>query len=414
MSNRPLKVLFLTSSYPRSGDDTASVFLRYLAEHLADEGLDVHVLAPADGKGETIIEAKVTVHRFQYFPTGLQKLAYGSGILPNLKRTPRLWLHVPLFVMAMAVKMCRLLATRRIDVIHAHWLLPQGLVGLMGACLFGVPLVVSAHGSDAFALRGRFLDRLKGWIIRRSDRWTANTAATAAAVARGVKLPEPRIIPMGVDVAFFSRGDRTALRQAIPDREHVVLFVGRLVENKGCRDLIEALSLLPGETRSRARLWIVGNGDERPGLKRAARDFGVDARTEFFGAVEHRRLADFYAAADLVVVPSKVGSGGEAEGQNIVVLEAFAARACVLATRLGGIPSMVRDQMTGALVEPGNPRALSEALELLLNDADLRRRLSASAFADVARYDWLRVAGEFCDLYEEAAKARIVADGRGS
>lgn len=413
MSNRPLKVVFLTSSYPRSGDDTASVFLRYLAEHLADEGLDVHVLAPADGKGETIIEAKVTVHRFQCFPTGLQKLAYGSGILPNLKRTPRLWLHVPLFVMVMAVKMCRLLAARRIDVIHAHWLLPQGLIGLIGACLFGVPLVVSAHGSDAFALRGRFLDRLKRWIIRRSDRWTANTAATAAAVAGEMKLPEPRIIPMGVDVAFFSRGDRTALRQAIPDREHVVLFVGRLVENKGCRDLIEALSLLPGETRSRARLWIVGDGDERPALKRAARDFGVDAGTEFFGAVQHRRLVDFYAAADLVVVPSKVGSGGEAEGQNIVVLEAFAARACVLATRLGGIPSMVRDQITGALVEPGNPRALSEALELLLNDADLRRRLSASAFADVARYDWLRVAGEFCDLYEEA-KARIVADGRGS
>jgi len=217
---------------------------------------------------------------------------------------------------------------------------------------------------------------------------------------------------MGVDFAVVSRGDRTALRQAIPDREHVVLFVGRLVENKGCRDLIEALSLLPGETRSRARLWIVGDGEERPGLNRAARDSGVDARTEFFGAVEHRRLADFYAAADLVVVPSKVGSGGEAEGQNIVVLEAFAARACVLATRLGGIPSMVRDQMTGALVEPGNPRALSEALESLLNDADLRRRLSASAFADVARYDWLRVAGEFCDLYEEAVKSRIVADGR--
>lgn len=414
MNDRRITVLFLASSYPRDVTDSASVFLRDLADHLEQNSAKIHVLVPADGKADTSVEGQVTVHRFRYLPSSRQTLAYGSGILPNLKRTPRLWLHVPLFVMAMAVKMCRLLATRRIDVIHAHWLLPQGLIGLIGACLFGVPLVVSAHGSDAFALRGRFLDRLKRWIIRRSDRWTANTAATAAAVARGVKLPEPRVIPMGVDVAFFSRGDRTALRQAIPDREHVVLFVGRLVENKGCRDLIEALSLLPGETRSRARLWIVGDGDERPALKRAARDFGVDAGTEFFGAVEHRRLADFYAAADLVVVPSKVGSGGEAEGQNIVVLEAFAARACVLATRLGGIPSMVRDQMTGALVEPGNPRALSEALELLLNDADLRRRLSASAFADVARYDWLRVAGEFCDLYEEAAKARIVADGRGS
>ena len=209
MNDRRITVLFLASSYPRDVTDSASVFLRDLADHLEQNSVKIHVLVPADGKADTSVEGQVTVHRFRYLPSSRQTLAYGSGILPNLKRTPRLWLHVPLFVMVMAVKMCRLLATRRIDVIHAHWLLPQGLVGLMGARLFGVPLVVSAHGSDAFALRGRFLDGLKRWIIRRSDRWTANTAATAAAVARGVKLPEPRIIPMGVDVAFFSRGDRT-------------------------------------------------------------------------------------------------------------------------------------------------------------------------------------------------------------
>ena len=79
MSSGPLKVLFLASSYPRSRDDTASVFLRYLAEHLADCAVDVHVLAPAAGKGETVVEGKVTVHRFQYFPATLQGLAYGSG-----------------------------------------------------------------------------------------------------------------------------------------------------------------------------------------------------------------------------------------------------------------------------------------------------------------------------------------------
>jgi glycosyltransferase involved in cell wall biosynthesis len=229
-----------------------------------------------------------------------------------------------------------------------------------------------------------------------------------------MKLPAPGIIPMGVDVALFSRGQRTALRQTISERHFIVLFVGRLIENKGCRDLIEALALLQEETRSRARLWIVGDGDERDRLQRAAHDLGVDARTEFFGAVEHRRLADFYAAADLVVVPSKAGTNGEADGQNVVVLEAFAARACVVATRLGGIPSMVRDQETGVLVEPGNPRALAEAIESLLNDADLRRSLSANAFAKVSKYDWRRIGGEFRELYEDAVKARRVASGHAA
>ena len=414
MDNRRLKVLFLASSYPRHHADSASVFLRDLADRLAQECVHIHVLAPGDGEHGTDLEGNVSVHRFRYLPGVRQKLAYGSGILPNLKRSPLLWLHVPFFVIAMTVKMCRLLAAERIDLIHAHWLLPQGLVGLIGAHLFSVPLIVSAHGSDAFALRGRFLAALKRRIVRMSNCWTANTTETAGAVARDVKLPAPRIIPMGVDVALFSRGDRAALRQTISDREFILLFVGRLVKTKGCLDLIEALSLLRAQTRSRARLWIVGDGDERDRLQRAVRDLGIEAQIEFFGAVEHRRLAGFYAAADLVIVPSKSGTGGEAEGQNLVVLEAFAARVCVVATRLGGIPSMVRDRETGVLVEPGNPRALAEAIESLLNDADLRRTLSAHAFAEVSKYDWHRIAEEFCDVYQEAVKARLVASDRAA
>jgi glycosyltransferase involved in cell wall biosynthesis len=193
-----------------------------------------------------------------------------------------------------------------------------------------------------------------------------------------------------------------------------VLFVGRLVENKGCRDLIEALSLLREQTRSRARLWIVGVGDERDRLHSAARDLGIEARTEFFGAVAHQRLADFYAAADLVVVPSKPGTAGEAEGQNVVVLEAFAARVCVVATRVGGIPSMVRDRETGVLVEPANPRALAGAIESLLEDADLRRSLSGNAFAEVSKYDWRCVAEGFCEVYQDALKARSLASNRAA
>ncbi len=405
MRSRPLKILHLTSSYPRRCDDTASIFLRYLADHLADRDADVHVLAPADGKTEILVEGKITVHRFQYLPAALQRLAYGSGILPNLKRSPSLWLQVPFFLMAMAYSLLVLLARQRFDVIHAHWILPQGVVGLIGSWVFRVPLIISVHGTDAFALHGRFISGLKHLVLTRNAAWTANTAATAAAITRDARLPAPRIIPMGVDLALFSSGKRTALRREVPDGEYVVLFVGRLIENKGCQDLIEALAYLSTKTLSQTRLWIVGVGDQQAQLERAARKSGVEARVKFFGAVEQRLLAEFYAAADVVVVPSKLGSAGETEGQSIVVLEALAARVCVLATRIGGIPSIVRDKVTGMLVEPGNPRALSEGLELLIKDPDLRRQLSEHAFADVDKYSWERVAGEFHRLYNDIANA---------
>src|SRR5262245_40050051 len=101
MTRTRLKVLFLTSSYPRDENDVASVFLRYFAESLAARGSEVHVLAPSDGKGATEIAAKITLHRFQYFPLRWQKLAYGSGMMSNLSRSPWLWLQVPFYLFAM-------------------------------------------------------------------------------------------------------------------------------------------------------------------------------------------------------------------------------------------------------------------------------------------------------------------------
>lgn len=399
-SRQPVKVLFLASSYPRSHDDTASVFLRYLAEQLADDGVDVHVLAPADRKGKTVVEGKITVHRFQYFPAALQKLAYGSGMLPNLKRSPSLWLQVPFFFMVMTYSVLRLLATQRFDVIHAHWILPQGLVGLIGTCLFRVQLIVSVHGTDVFALGGRFATRLKHLILSRSAAWTANTVSTAAAVTRNSHLPQARIIPMGVDIGLFSSGNPSALRHELPEGEYLLLFVGRLIESKGCHDLLHSLSLLSSNIRSRTMLWVVGDGDQREQLERTAQDIGVAENVRFWGDVNQQQLPDFYAAADLVVMPSKLGSSGETEGQGVVVLEAFAAHACVVTTRIGGITSMVRDHITGVLVEPGNPIALSRAIEELLSDPALRERITATAFGEVReRYSWTRIAGEFKTLY---------------
>jgi glycosyltransferase involved in cell wall biosynthesis len=407
MSRRPpLKILFLASSYPRDENDVASVFLRYFAEALAARGVEVHVLAPADGKSTRTFEAGIFVHRFQYFPVRWQKLAYGSGIMPNLKRSPSLWLQVPCFFMAQTLATVRLIKKQRFDLLHAHWLLPQGLIARFGAALFGIPLVVTAHGSDAFALRSKVASWLKRLVVNQSHAWTANTDMTAAAILKDGEARTPRIIPMGVDVARFSAGDGAALRSQLPKDELVVLFVGRLIESKGCHDLLQALSLLDANLRARVTLWVIGDGDRRAMLMQAARDLGIQDKTHFFGALNHERLADFYAAADIVVIPSKLGPSGESEGQGVVVLEAFAARACVLASRIGGLTSMVRDRDTGLLVDADDPQALSSALGQLLGDPALRQRLAENAFNEVReKYDWSHIAAEFDRLYREVLSA---------
>jgi glycosyltransferase involved in cell wall biosynthesis len=406
----PLKVLFLTSSYPRHEDDSSSVFLRYLAEALADRNVEVHVLAPSEGHASQAIEGRITVHRFQYFPARLQRLAYGSGIIPNLARSRWLWLQVPFFLCSMTRLLVRVLRKERPSLIHAHWIVPQGLIAVWTKQFHRVPLITTAHGADAFALRGRLKNRLKRLVISGSDAWTANSKATAASASTDARLPTPHIIPMGVDVRLFAGGKREKLRGQLGSEEFIVLFVGRLVEKKGCRDLLRGISLLPEDLRHRTALWIVGDGNQKHELELTAMDLGIDAKVRFWGAINNRLLPDFYAAADLFVAPSIESGSGDTEGLGVVLLEAFAGRACVIATRVGGIGSVVSDEVTGLLVEQQNPKALARAITRLLLDAPLRTRLVEAAYLEVSKhYDWDRIGEAFTALYLRVCSMSTVA-----
>ena len=399
---RPLKILFLASSYPRDEHDVASVFLRYFAEALAERGNKVHVLAPADSQSESKRENKIAVHRFQYFPLRWQKLAYGSGIMSNLSRSPLLWLQVPFYALSMTYGLLRLLRHEKFDLLHAHWIVPQGLIGVIAKTIRPIPLITTAHGADAFALKGRLNKFIKRLVLAKSDGLTANTSATSSAIDDRTSARPVRIIPMGVDIARFAHGDRAVLRALLAKENFLLLFVGRLVEKKGVDNLLRALAILPAPLKQQTVLWIVGDGDLRPALEKTARDLAIDGQTRFWGMVPNQELANFYAAADLFVAPSIEAESGDTEGQGVVFLEAFAARACVLATRVGGIDSVVRDRRTGILVQPNQSKDLALAIEQLMNDSALRASLVENAYAEVKnRYGWQRIAGEFDGLYRE-------------
>lgn len=397
---KPLKILMLTSSYPRGKGDSAGIFLRHLAESLGRRGNQVHVLAPAEGKDGMYLEGNVIVHRFQYFLSGLQWLAYGSGILANLRAKPWLWTQVPFFLMALACATLRIVRRERPDLIHAHWILPQGLIATLAKYLFKTPIINTAHGSDAFALQGSLARSLKRFIVAKSDAWTSNSRVTANAIGRPPLLPEVRIIPMGIDVERFANGNRERLRQQLPDSNFLILSVGRLVEGKGAYDLLQVVSLLDLDLRSRTALWMIGEGEDRPCLERYAETLGISESVRFWGQISNDLLPDFYAAADLFVLPSRETTSGEAEGQGVVLLEAFAAGSCVIATRVGGIGETVEDTLTGMLVEPGRPEELASAIKNLLENPSLRAELAKNARAKVEkRYDWKNIAQEFEELY---------------
>jgi glycosyltransferase involved in cell wall biosynthesis len=337
----------------------------------------------------------VEVIRFRYMlPEGLEALAYGGGMVANVRRRPWLLCLVPFFLAAQ-IRVLRRLAPGA-DVVATHWLFPQGMAARLG----GVFPVVILHGSDVHLVGGR------GGAARFLARWTLSGAsgvvANSAATARRAEDLSPgarvQVIPMGVDVERFSStgGGPKERAGAVPPR---IISVGRLIPLKGYRYLIEAMPKiregLPGAT-----LTLVGDGPEWEGLARLAKDLGVGDAVTFTGEVPHADVPGILTGHDLFVLPAVVTETGETEGLGTVMLEAMAAGLPVAASDVGGIPDVVEHEVTGLLFPPGNPDAVGDAVIRMISDDGLRGRVAAEAEKRVReRFSWPVIAKKYEELF---------------
>jgi len=335
-----VKVCVLTTSYPRHPGDVAGVFVQDAVEHLREAGVDVVVVSPAS---------------FRHFG-----IAYGNGIANNLRAEKWRVLLLPLFFLSFARAARR--SALDADVVHAHWL-PSSIAGLATR----KPLVVQPWGSDL-----ELAHRLP-WLFRPILRRARIVVCASRALAAGVRAlgaRDVRVIPSGVDVPE---------RIVEPEHPAHVLYVGRLSEEKGIRELATASEGLP--------LVVVGDGPLRWLLPQAV------------GFVPHRDLGPYYERAAVVVVPSR------REGYGVVAREAMAYGRSVVATRVGGLPDAIEDGVTGLLVPPRDPGALRTALARLLADPPLRARVGGAARAHASRtFEWDSCLGELVGAYADAAR----------
>ncbi|WNB74225.1 glycosyltransferase [Methylomonas koyamae] len=396
MSDQPndakrTKVLWLTSSYPRNEDDSASIFLRYLAEALVKQDIDLLVLAPDHSEVQPFRQPSGLVCRhFRYFfPRRLQQLAYGSGILPNLRAAPWLYLQVPFFILSMLVAAGWILRSQRPSLIHAHWIFPQGTVAVVLGKLFRIPAIVTAHGSDVFLLKGRFLGVIKRWTVKNCTVWTSNSWATSGAIGADGLL-SPHIIPMGINYRHFALDNR---KLSVKQTKLILLFVGRLVETKGVAILLKAYALLSDALLDATELWIIGDGKEIERLKALAYECRIQDKVIFFGRLPNNQLPKYYAAADIFVSPSMI------EGQGVTFLEALANGVPIICSDVGGVAEIIKHGETGLLVRPNNVDELFEAIYRLITNRELRMKLSKAGKKIARCYDWEYIAKQFLSLY---------------
>ncbi|WJX98923.1 glycosyltransferase [Curtobacterium sp. 458] len=376
-SSRP-RLLVLGSTFPARPDDGVPAFVLDLAHQEATE-FDTLVLTPRVPEGaarETI--GAVHVRRFPYFPKALEDLADGA-ILDNLKERRTRLVQVPALVFAQYRAVRAAVRSGRPDVIHAHWAIPQGLVATLAAP--GVPLVVTTHGGDIYALRAAPLVRLKRWIFGRAAHvTTVNSEMRDRLTAWGVPEDRSSVIPMGVDL-----GPARAARARTPPQEHHVVAVGRLVEKKGFGNLLEALRGLGEDVPW--RLTVVGDGPYRAQLEQQAAGLPVT----FTGQRGRSEVLDTLASATVVAVPSIPAANGDQEGLPVTLLEAAAVGAAIVASDLPGIRDVVTDDESGLLVPPGDVPALRASLLRVLTDDAARGRYQERAVASAAEFSTERI-----------------------
>jgi glycosyltransferase involved in cell wall biosynthesis len=288
-------------------------------------------------------------------------IAYGAGVAANLRERPLRALAAPLMLASFARAARR--ASRDADLVHAHWL-PSGLVAL--ACRR--PVLVHLHGTDVeWARRAPVLARP---VLRRAALVVCASRSLADA-ARQLGARRTRVIPTGVDLPA-----RVGEEAEPPE----VLFAGRLAPEKGIRELVQAADGMP--------LVVAGDGPLRgevPGP---------------LGFVPPDRLAQLYARAAVVACPS------HREGFGVVCAEAMAHGRPVVASAVGGLLDLVVDGETGVLVPPGDVPALRGALQRLLADGELRRRLGAAGRTRVREhFSWDAVTDATLAAYAEASRS---------
>ncbi len=351
-----------------------------LARRLTDR-FDVVVLAPhAAGAATEEIRDGVRVLRYRYAPARLETLVNHGGILANLRRSPWKWLLLPPFLLFQGYALRLALRRFRPDVVHAHWLLPQGLVALYAARR--VPVLVTSHGADLFGLNGRAFALIRKAVINRVAALSVVSRAMLRRVHAEVPQARVHVLPMGVDCRQRFCPDHGA------QVEDALLFVGRLVEKKGLHNLIEAMPAVLA-ARPSASLDVVGFGPERAKLERRVAELNLQERIRFLGALPQEQLPSYYRKASLFVAPFIEASGGDQEGLGLVVAEAMACGCPVVVGDVAGVRDLVGDD-TGVIVPAANHATLAAAVVDLLVDTARREQLATRGRAHVLRhFDWV-------------------------
>ena len=402
-----IKVLVIGSVYPRYDKDAEVPWLRTSIAHLKKAGLDVQVLAPAyKGLKSHTIDG-TPVNRFRYAPADWEILTHEEGAPSKMASRPWLQLLAIPYIISGFFKCIKICRQWKPDIIHAHWPFPHAYIALGAAKLFHIPLVLNFHGAELLLIRKKkWVKPLLKFAIGQAQSIFANSSFTAGKI-KAIRDVDVVWSPYGTTLderreacpepAEGTRDERegSGLAPHPVNGKFKVLFVGRHIERKGIRYLIEAAKYLP---QDKFEIRIIGEGDLTGQLKQQAAQY---PHVLFTGKLPAAELAREYREANVFVLPAIVDHKGDTEGLGVVLIEAMESGLPVIASDVGGIPDVVVDNVSGLLVPEKSPVALADAIKRLAEDPQLTVQLLEGARNRIAEhFTWDNITRRQIEIYE--------------
>jgi D-inositol-3-phosphate glycosyltransferase len=401
-----------TASLGQNGNGGLNVYVREVCTAFSERGIATDIFTRRQSPEDPVMESLAPLSRVIYLPAGRSLDKYS------------LYNEVPAF--AAGIRSFAESEQIQYDLLYSHYWL-SGEV----ACLLRPEAGASwAHIAHTLGLvKNRTLAsgaraepalriRIEGEVAQQADLLIASTTDEADDLARSYKADPAHVyvVAPGIDLNTFQPLDRAEARRKIGyDRGPLLLFVGRLERLKGVDIAIRALALLSDRAHEGLRLIVLGEDvrdgeeSEKERLKAVATSLGVRDRVDFLGSVAHHELPYFYDAADAVVMPSYSESFG------LVALEAQACGRPVVASGVSGLRSVVRDEVSGYLIDDHDPAIYAERIGRLLADPELAQQMGRRGRLLAQRFSWTRTADRLEELFEnviESGQARVQAGVR--
>lgn len=375
------RILFLTSSAPRFEGDGTAPFILNMAQDLCDLGWQVDILAPhAAGLRKQDIIGKVRIYRFGYFyPASCQSLCYNGGVNANLRRSKLNALLIPFFIISQFFAAASLIRKNKYALLHSHWLIPQGAIGMVLSIMFSVPHIVYAHGGDIFGFKGPFFSALKRLIIKKSDVAMTNSLYSVNVLNELVCDKKViYVIPTGATPVAVSkrRAERHISQQSAVRLQ--LIFVGRLTEEKGLIYLLKSLIYI--KNSADFHLTVIGDGPERIPCEAFIKDHNLQSCVDFKGMCSQDEVFSLLTTADVFIGPS-ITTRSWTESQGNTFVEAMFCGIPVIASDVGGISDAVIHERTGLLVSEKSPEEIANAVLRLRDDSELRDYLIENALS---------------------------------